>query len=190
MERSGQGVDKMFYNCIMEGKALPDYSGTDPYQVSLTFNAPILDKAFVIFVRNEQNKRPAAEQLNVFELLTLYKVAMRDYEGLEEKILRKLSEEGLIIYENSSYRLSDEYQDVTAEKLKGLNMHHLKLASDCFRKNGFINRAILKDVFTDILSEKQVRGFISKMEDAGIIHKEGAGKYTRYIKALDFPSFV
>lgn len=30
VERSGQGVDKMFYNCIMEGKALPDYSGTDP----------------------------------------------------------------------------------------------------------------------------------------------------------------
>lgn len=86
VERSGQGVDKMFYNCIMEGKALPDYSGTDPYQVSLTFNAPILDPAFVIFVRNEQNKRPAAERLNVFELLTLYKVAMRDYAGLEEKI--------------------------------------------------------------------------------------------------------
>ena len=31
VERSGQGVEKMFYNCIMEGKALPDYSGTDSY---------------------------------------------------------------------------------------------------------------------------------------------------------------
>lgn len=190
VERSGQGVDKMFYNCIMEGKALPDYSGTDPYQVSLTFNAPILDPAFVIFVRNEQSKRSAAERLNVFELLTLYKVAMRDYAGLEEKILRKLTEEGLVIYEKGSYRLSDEYQDATAEKLKGFNMQHLKLVSDCFQKHGFINRTILKDVFADILSEKQVRRFISKMEDAGIIQKEGAGKYTHYIKTPDFPSFV
>lgn len=126
MERSGQGVDKMFYNCIMEGKALPDYSGTDPYQVSLTFKAPIQDAAFVIFIRNEQNKRTVAEQLNVFELLTLYKVAMRDYEGLEKHILQKLTEEGLVIDENGSYRLSDDYRNDAVEKLKGLNMNHLK----------------------------------------------------------------
>ena len=190
VERSGQGVDKMFYNCIMEGKALPDYTGTDPYQVSLTFKAPVLDKDFVVFIRNEQSKRTPAEQLNVFELLTLYKIAMRDYEGLEGNILRKLSEEGLVIDENGAYRLSEEYRNEAAEKLKGLNMNHLKSVSDCFRKNGFINRAALKEIFADILSEKQVRAFISKMEDAGIIQKEGAGKYTRYIKTPDFPSFV
>ena len=190
VERSGQGVDKMFYNCIMEGKALPDYSGTDPFQVSLTFKAPVLDKDFVVFIRNEQSKRTPAEQLNVFELLTLYKIAMRDYEGLEGNILRKLSEEGLVIDENGAYRLSEEYRNEAAEKLKGLNMNHLKSVSDCFRKNGFINRAALKEIFADILSEKQVRAFISKMEDAGIIQKEGAGKYTRYIKTPDFPSFV
>ena len=190
VERSGQGVDKMFYNCIMEGKALPDYSGTDPYQVSLTFKAPVLDKDFVVFIRNEQSKRTPAEQLKVFELLTLYKIAMRDYEGLEGNILRKLSEEGLVIDENGAYRLSEEYRNEAAEKLKGLNMNHLKSVSDCFRKNGFINRAALKEIFADILSEKQVRAFISKMEDAGIIQKEGAGKYTRYIKTPDFPSFV
>ena len=190
VERSGKVVDKMFYNCIMEGKALPDYSGTDPYQVSLTFKAPVLDKDFVVFIRNEQSKRTPAEQLNVFELLTLYKIAMRDYEGLEGNILRKLSEEGLVIDENGAYRLSEEYRNEAAEKLKGLNMNHLKSVSDCFRKNGFINRAALKEIFADILSEKQVRAFISKMEDAGIIQKEGAGKYTRYIKTPDFPSFV
>lgn len=189
MERSGQGVDKMFYNCIMEGKALPDYSGTDPYQVSLTFKAPIQDAAFVIFIRNEQNKRTATEQLNVFELLTLYKVAMRDYEGLEWHILQKLSEEGLIFNENGSYRLSDNYSNEAVEKLKGLNMNHLKMVSDSFRKYGFISRTILNEVFMDILSDRQVRVFISKMEEVGIIQKESAGKYTRYAKTQEFPSF-
>lgn len=138
VERSGQGVEKMFYNCIMEGEALPDYSGTDPYQVSLTFNAPILDTAFVIFIRKVQDNRSATEQLNVFELLALYKIAMRDYEGLEEKTLRKLSEEKLIVYENGSYRLSEEYRNEFAERLKGLSMTHLKLVSDCFHKNGYV----------------------------------------------------
>lgn len=48
---------------------------------------------------------------------------------------------------------------------------------------------MLKEVFVDILSEKQIRILISKMEDVGIIQKEGAGKYTRYAKAQEFPSF-
>ena len=182
-------MDKMFYNCIMEGKALPDYSGTDPYQVNLTFKAPILDAAFVIFIRNEQNRRTPAEQLNVFELLTLYKVAMRDYEGLERHILQKLTEEGLVIDENGSYRLSEDYRNEAVEKLKGLNMNHLKMVSDCFRKNGFINRTVLNEIFADILSDRQVRVFISKMEEIGIIQKEGAGRITRYIKTASFPSF-
>lgn len=69
-------------------------------------------------------------------------------------------------------------------------MNHLKMVSDSFRKHGFISRSMLKEVFADILSEKQIRILISKMEDVGIIQKESAGKYTRYTKTADFPSFV
>lgn len=69
-------------------------------------------------------------------------------------------------------------------------MNYLKLVSGCFHKNGYINRSFLKKVFQDMLSEKQIRGLISKMKNAGIIQKDGAGKYTRYVKAPDFPSFV
>ena len=96
----------------------------------------------------------------------------------------------LIVYENGSYRLSEEYRNEFAERLKGLSMTHLKLVSDCFYKNGYINRSLLKKVFQDMLSEKQIRGLISKMENAGIIQKDGAGKYTRCVKAPDFPSIV
>ena len=106
------------------------------------------------------------------------------------KILWKLSEENLIGYENSSHRLSEEYRNESAERLKGMNMNYLKLVSGCFHKNGYINRSFLKKVFQDMLSEKQIRGLISKMKNAGIIQKDGAGKYTRYVKAPDFPSFV
>ena len=91
-------------------------------------------------------------------------------------------EENLIGYENGSHRLSEEYRNESAERLKGMNMNYLKLVSDCFHKNGYINRSLLKKVFQDMLSEK--------MENTGIIQKDGAGKYTRYVKAPDFPSFV
>lgn len=56
-------------------------------------------------------------------------------------------------------------------------------------RNEGLHRTILNDVFTDILSDRQVRTFISKMEEAGIIQKESAGKYTRYAKTQEFPSF-
>lgn len=68
-------------------------------------------------------------------------------------------------------------------------MNHLKMVSDSFRKHGFISRTILNDVFTDILSDRQVRAFISKMEEVGFIKKENAGKYTCYAKTQEFPSF-
>ena len=93
-----------------------------------------------------------------------------------------MSEENLIGYENGSHRLSEEYRNESAERLKGMNMNYLKLV--------YINRSFLKKVFQDMLSEKQIRGLISKMKNAGIIQKDGAGKYTRYVKAPDFPSFV
>ena len=190
VERSGQGVDKMFYHCIMDGKALPDYSGTDPYQVSLTFKAPILDVPFVIFIRNEQSKRSIAQQLNVFELLTLYKIAMRDYKDLDKGVLKRLAEEGLIVGKRGKYVLAIVHRNEVDEKLKGLNTNHLKTVAECFNQDGFINRTMLKEAFKEVLSEKQIRALLTKMEKIGIIQKEGAGKYTRYLKTSDFPSFT
>ena len=121
-------MDKMFYNCIMEGKALPDYSETAPYQVNLTFKAPILDAAFVIFIRNEQNRSPPAGQLNVFELLTLYKVAMRDYEGLERHLYQSyiLSYAKIRNYRLNPYFLLEEIKKSFSSFIRrGLQAYYL-----------------------------------------------------------------
>ena len=84
VERSGQGVDKMFYYCIMESKPLPDYSKTDAYQVNLTFQAAIQDKAFLFFMKEVQESR--AEKLNVFDLLTLDKIRKGINDSLDPNI--------------------------------------------------------------------------------------------------------
>lgn len=88
VERSGQGVDKMFYYCIMESKPLPDYSKTDAYQVNLTFQAAIQDKAFLFFMKEVQESR--AEKLNVFDLLTLDKIRKGINDSLDPNIIEKL----------------------------------------------------------------------------------------------------
>jgi ATP-dependent DNA helicase RecG len=189
VERSGQGVDKMFYHCILEGKALPDFGGTDPYQVSLTFKAPILDEGFVRFIRHEQNKREDNKKLNVFELLMLYKVCMRDFESMDSAIAERLSAEGLLIKEDGYYRLSNDYKSSFSEKLKGFNLKHLQMVAECFKTNTFINKSILSEALGEELSDRQVRFLITKMEKAGFIDRKGGGKYIQYSQTTDFPKF-
>ena len=189
VERSGQGVDKMFYHCILEGKALPDFGGTDPYQVSLTFKAPILDEGFVRFIRHEQNKREDNKKLNVFELLMLYKVCMRDFENMDSAIAERLSAEGLLVKEDGYYRLSDDYKSSFSEKLKGFNLKHLQMVAECFKSNTFINRSTLLETLGEELSDRQIRFLITKMEKAGFIERKGGGKYVQYSQTADFPKF-
>jgi ATP-dependent DNA helicase RecG len=56
IERSGQGVDKMFSLCIMESKPLPDYSNTDSTQVDLHLKAKIIDSSFYLFISKIQSE--------------------------------------------------------------------------------------------------------------------------------------
>ncbi|HEX8409560.1 MAG TPA: ATP-binding protein [Thermoanaerobaculia bacterium] len=50
VERSGQGVDRMFETAIREGKPLPDFSQSDPYHVLVSLDGTIQDPAFLRFL--------------------------------------------------------------------------------------------------------------------------------------------
>ena len=97
VEKSGQGVDKMFTNCIMEAKPLPDYSATDNYQVSLTLRTEIRDVAFMIYIRQEQAKRPEHHKLNVFQLLAIYKVRFGEELEVLATTVDSLVSEGILM---------------------------------------------------------------------------------------------
>jgi ATP-dependent DNA helicase RecG len=94
IERSGQGVDKMFYLCLMESKPLPDYSHTDNTQVDLRLKAKIIDDAFYMFINKIQGDR--TDKLNVFDLLTLDMVRRGISMDLPETSVEKLQREGFL----------------------------------------------------------------------------------------------
>ena len=50
VERAGQGMNRMFEECIKESKSLPDFSGTDEYQVSVSLRGNIQDPDFLRFL--------------------------------------------------------------------------------------------------------------------------------------------
>ncbi|NWH04115.1 ATP-binding protein [Desulfobacter latus] len=50
VERSGQGANRMFEECIKESKPMPDFNDTDDYQVSLTLHGEVQDPLFLHFL--------------------------------------------------------------------------------------------------------------------------------------------
>lgn len=50
VERSGQGMNLMFEQSIRDGKARPDFAGTDSYHVTLTLHGEVGDPRFVQFL--------------------------------------------------------------------------------------------------------------------------------------------
>jgi ATP-dependent DNA helicase RecG len=50
VERSGQGIDRMFEQSIRQGKLLPKFEGTDSHRVVLTLEGQLQDPKFVSFL--------------------------------------------------------------------------------------------------------------------------------------------
>ncbi len=96
VERSGQGIDKMFANCIMDGKQMPSFDGTDNYQVSLTFFSKLRYPKLVKLVRMQQEIRSDDNPLVIFDLMGLYFVNRGEEEKVPETVMNHLKEEKLI----------------------------------------------------------------------------------------------
>ena len=52
VEKSGQGIDRMFAISISEGKPIPDYSLTDEWQVCLRLHGTIQDPALLLLIHD------------------------------------------------------------------------------------------------------------------------------------------
>ena len=123
VEKSGQGVDKMFTNCIMEAKPLPDYSATDNFQVALTLRTEIRNGAFMVYIRQEQNRRPEHHKLNVFQLLALYSVCMGDsVPDVAAAVVDGLVDEGLLVRSKTGkLSMGKEYKAIAKEMSEAKN---------------------------------------------------------------------
>ena len=186
VERSGQGVDKMFYNCLMEGKPLPSYDGTDSYQVQLNFHAVIAEPELLKFFRREQDKRPDDNKLNVFDLLTLYRVHKHDVDDLKEESVSRLQKENLLEVNDGRYKILGSYVDEYADVADVLDFSILQTIHGLFKQNTRISRALLNKALTDIMTDRQVRVLITKMESLGLLQREGEKRGVRYLQTERF----
>lgn len=198
VERSGQGVDKIFYNTLIEGKAEPDYSKSDYFNVILKLSAVIEDRAFALFIVAVQEDLSEADKLSVLEVITLSMIKKNTIKkDLDAEIVSRLIEKKLIEKRGKTnaiyYILSKDYYDFTDEKAKYYNLQELndsQVFNTIFQFLLKEGKARMKDfivLFEDKLSRKQVRNRVEKFVSNQTIEQQGAiyNINEEYIKKME-----
>lgn len=116
IERSGQGANRIFEACILEGKLPPDFRGSDAYQVAMTLYGEI-DPGFVRFLKRA---RKQTGPLDTRDLLVIEAVHRgRSVDPQLKSQLEPLCERGILERSGDSVVLSKDIFDLTVSN--GLN---------------------------------------------------------------------
>lgn len=173
VEKSGQGVDKMFTNCIMEAKPLPDFSATDNYQVSLKFRTEIRSIPFLIYLRQEQAKRPKHHKLNVFQLMAIYDVCFGDGIDVKKSTIDELVTDGILLRtKTGKLSMPKDYRKLVSEIT-----HHGDVND---RRNDIVN-----DSRIDRLSDSVKTTYLIIKANLGIQRKQISGISGKSIPTVD-----
>lgn len=191
VERSGQGVDKIFSITLSEGKSYPDYSKSDSYQVSLTLKSEIIDKAFHIFI-NQYQISDREPKLGVEQILTLSKIRDGLFQQLKPEIVTQLGEIGLIQRvsgHTNRFTLSEEYNALIDENSKIGNyiVKEIEQLLLVIQGNTLKIGAIEKHM-EEYLNRNQLKYLTGKLVDDDILTKSGSGNQTTYSLAKPYQS--
>lgn len=184
IERSGQGVDIMFANCVKEGKPLPDYSNSDDYQIDLRLYGEIPDDAFYLFAQDICHNSEYESQMNIFDWLTLHFIWKGNVDGGYKESFPKLLEMGLIAEDayfgyvlSTGYLLHKPHVKSIAQQF---DINHLQMVYNVIRRSGNASMSDFVAAFDGILTQKQVRNLIEGLCKTPLIASQGNARATRY----------
>lgn len=132
VERSGQGVDKMFANSILDGKDIPSYEGTDEYQVQIAFQSELKYPDLMRFLRVQQEQRGEQNALNVFQLISLYQIFLGQEESVANEMKDWLLTEELIRKYRGKCKLNDkDAKNIVVKEVSERQQNILNVLSLC-----------------------------------------------------------
>jgi ATP-dependent DNA helicase RecG len=193
VERSGQGMNRMFEECIKESKATPDFSGSDDYQVSVTLHGDVQDPRFLEFMERIGQEQVAAFTTDDFLVIGLIHREAPIPERLKGR-LPTLVDRGVIEMigrgRGSRCILSSRFYDFIGKKgvytrrrgldretNKALLMMHIKRHED--EGSQFAELRQVLPALTDV----HIQGLVRELKEAGHIVRKGRTKGARW-----FPS--
>lgn len=191
VERSGQGVDKIFYQTISEAKPSPNYTFSDNYQVELRLSGVVEDKAFAMFIRRIQQDRKDGEKLSVHEVIALNEIRKgHDKKSFDPALLKKLENEGLLERTGKTNsqkiilsKLYFEFTDNRAAYSEGKPIDGYQVGIVVMNHIQEFGKGKMKDfeyLLRNFMTRGQVKYVISKMVTDGLLDKKGEGKGTEY----------
>lgn len=190
VERSGQGVDKIFRNTLSEGKDAPDYSNSDAFRVELQLSAVIKDKAFAMFLNSEQRDLAEEDRFSVFDVIALNNIRESKSNIVPKEILNKLQKKGVIEKRGKTsgtyYTLSKSYYEFCGEEgeySQTEDWNAVQAWPVILAHFSTFKRAKMKD-FVSILgthmSRRKIRVIIDQYVEQHYLAKEGVGSGTTY----------
>lgn len=186
VERSGQGADRMFEECVKESKPPPDFSDSDDFQVSLFLNGQVQDPLFLRFL--EESGKITQVSFNTTDLLVLDFInreqSIPDWGRDRLPVLRKL---GVIEKLGRKHILSRRFYSFVGKKgiytrKRGLDRETNKtLLLKHIKDNKQIGSRLqeLMDVLPS-LSRRQVQNLLSEMKREGSINLTGQTRAARW----------
>lgn len=183
VERSGQGIDKVFLYTLAEGKPKPDYSRSDDFSVVAILSTVVKEAGFALFVQTIQKELPLNEQLSVFEILELCKIRDGMREGIDKEIAQRLLDKGFIEKHGRTnaqfFTLHRTYYEMTGKTAEYSMMTDwnpkqlLAILVPHLEKYKKAKRADILKIIGDHVSDKQLRTFLDKLVADGMLKAEG-----------------
>ena len=192
VERSGQGMDKIFLYTLSEGKPKPDYTQSDDFSVTVVLSGIVKDTGFAMYVQSIQQELPDDGKLSVFDVLALCEVRDGAKCPKDRIVTEKLVRLGYLEKHGKTnavyYILPRRYYEMTGNLAEYSNVTDwdaeqvLAVLAPYLLKYGKAKKAEIMQIVGEHLSEKQLRKYIDALLDNGMLRKEGErGNTTYYI---------
>lgn len=185
VERSGQGIDKIFSLTLSEGKPEPDYGDSDIFQVTLKLQGTVTDKAFHVYISQLQASRGEGNKLGVEDIIALYKVKAGLFAKVKPSTIEHLERENLISKSSGNsnrYALSDPYS-MLADREQRIGNRYLVAELDQLLmaiQGKTLKIGELEERLPGALNRNQIKYLINKLLEDKIITTEGSARGTRY----------
>jgi len=187
VERSGQGADMMFEQCIKESKPTPDYSQSDDYQVVLDLQGQVQDTRFLRFLEKVGAERSVSfttEDLLVLDAVNRQNPVRTELRNsvnhlVDEGILERAGRKKLVLSQRFYAFLGRRGEHT---RRRGLERETQKtLLLKCIQDNQAegVRFAELSQVLPD-RSRAQIKRLLAELREQGEVHCEGRTRAARW----------
>ena len=186
---------------LSEGKPAPDYSKTDDFCVTLILSSKIEDAAFSQFINSIQDSLPDDAKLNVYDILTLNTIRQtKNRQSLDKKIVTKLLKAGYIEQRGRTsgtyYILGKDYYELSGKMSEYFTLTDwdenqvLSIVASFLKKNKTAKMGDFANLFVGHLTRKQIRSYIEKLVENGMLAYTGEGKMRTYSLSKRYESEI